>query len=98
MHSGYPLARRRRSYHLDPGDSPINQEVYAYGLGYDYERGGGHRHDDSIGSSYNYRQKMSPSEDDSIAESLSFEGGRGKGEYTDDEEDGGEEEEVGSIK
>jgi hypothetical protein len=87
VNSAYPLARRRRSYHLDSaGDGPENPDVYPYGHVYDHERGG-HRPDDSIGSSYVPRPKKRPSEDDSMVNSLSFDGGRGKGEYTEDEAD-----------
>jgi len=95
--SAYPLSRRRRSYHPDsPGDDPENPDVYPYA--HDYERGI-HRLE---GSSYIPRPKKRPSEDDSMANSLSFEGGRGKGEYTEDEADEGDDDEgsdeVGSIK
>lgn len=70
-----------------------------YPYGHDHERGI-HRPDDSIGSSYLPRPKKRPSEDDSMVNSLSFEGGRGKGEYTEDEadDDEGSDDEVGSIK
>ena len=99
--SAYPLARRRRSYHLDSaGDGPESPGMHPYGHGYDHERGG-HRLDDSIGSSYIPRPKKRPSEDDSMVNSLSFEGGRGKGEYTEDEEVDDDDEvsdEAGSIK